>query len=69
MDSRLGTGSVYEPIVLMEGVGGQLEHHNKQNTMRKKTKVGLQFYFYDYYNHTRSKKIIMSSFSKNNVFF
>ena len=29
-DSRLGTGSVDGPSVLMEGARGQHEHHNKQ---------------------------------------
>ena len=36
----------------MEGVRGQHEHHNQQNNDKEGTKLGLQFCFYSYYNHT-----------------
>ena len=50
--SRLGTGPVDGPNVLMEGVKGQHENHNKQNNDKEEKTVGLQFCFYNYYNHT-----------------
>ena len=33
-----GTGSVYGPSALMEGVRGQHEHHNKQNNDKEENK-------------------------------
>ena len=38
LDSRLGTGSVDGPSILMEGVGGQHKHHNKQNYIKEENK-------------------------------
>ena len=38
LDSRLGTGSVDGASVLMEGVRGQHEHHNKQNNDKEENK-------------------------------
>ena len=38
LDSRLGTGSVDGPSVLMEGVRGQHEHHNKKNNNKEENK-------------------------------
>ena len=55
LDSCLGTRSVDWPSVLMEGARGfegNTSLTTKRTTMRKKTKVGLQCYFYSYYNHT-----------------
>ena len=36
--SRLGTGSVDGPCVLMKGVRGQHEHHNQQNNDEEENK-------------------------------
>ena len=38
LESRLGTGSVDGPSVLMEGVRGQREHHNKHNNDKEEIK-------------------------------
>ena len=38
LDSRLWTGSVDGPSVLIKGVIGQHEHHNKQNNDKKENK-------------------------------
>ena len=38
---RLGNGSVGGPSVLMEGVRGQHEHHNKQNNDKEENKGWL----------------------------
>ena len=39
LDSRLGTGSVDGPSVLMEGVRGQHENHNKRNNDKEENKA------------------------------
>ena len=38
LDSRLGTGSVDGPSVLMEGVRGKHEHHNQQRNDKEEDK-------------------------------
>ena len=48
-------GSVDGPSVLMEGVSSIEDNTNittNREIIRKKTMVGLQFYFYSYYNNT-----------------
>ena len=45
LDSRLGIGSVNGPSNLVEGVKDSTNTTIKRTTIRKKTKVGLQFTF------------------------
>ena len=45
LDSRVGTRSVDGRSVLMEGVRGQHEHHNKQSNDKEESKGCFAIYF------------------------
>ena len=52
IQSRLGTGSVDGASVLIEGVRGQHENHNKESNDKEENKGWFAILLYNYYNHT-----------------